>query len=986
MDDDERRRWLFPLATGTFDDVQLALLDPADEGDRALLIRAEHPELVDAIDQGVEEITLGEHRGPMSPRLHLTVHEVVANQLWEGQPPEGWPSVERLIAAGYDRHDILHMLGSVLTEEVFAVQNEGKAVDPERYAAALDALPGAWWDHDLDDDDSWEDSEIEPEQAIYAALDSLAAFGPQQPHELSRRLDFDAAEMAFVQSAPAIVALADERLASVTAVVEDTTFTHRLTEEEATSRELPLGPDLAPIQALVCDGDHVHLASGEIAEISGDLYLDDSSDARLVGPDGWLGAARAGDLIGFRVLRMGKPIAESGLDPAVATLEITFNPQVDQNDPDTLPAQLRATFGRFGDGMPITPLELVCQLSVDAPALTEGVMAPISELLEQGRFEVVAGHTAPAGTDWEAFWRLRDVVRTAASHGLTLEEGRGLAMICEMGHLTAVGKLDRIDRQVAHEILSFFAFPALAEAFAATTADDREAATDFLTRLREAEGPKGAAQLAWVEALVAQRHGDPTGAEAFLRQALAADPGHQLALADSAWYASDRGDPQGALRFLERLDDEPLDDRADLIRRYAQPPGAAPVGRNSPCPCGSGRKYKHCCLGARPTAVSHPLPARVHWMWEKLRWWLDRSGREQDAVIDLAIELHGGPPSDGDSLPFLIDLDIAASLVLFVDGEIGEFLAERGPLLPDDERNLITQWALTDSSVHEVVGLRRGEGMSLRDLRTGEVVDVREAKGSTQLAQGDLLFAHPVFDGVGYQFVGGVRPLPLSLRDSMLALLDEAPTGLEVAVLLGRCNQPPELRNMEGEETLLCEATYRVESPEDAARCLDSVLEPGGDGSWMQWTEVDGQRWLRASARLDGDQLSVSANSGARFDRVRDLVEAGVPRIELLREERTPVSALTRGKRPAGPPVSAEIPAEASAAIAGFIRQKETEWLDEHVPALAGLTPRQAADDPTRREDLVALLHDFDRMPTPPGGIGFDTARLRRALGIAARE
>jgi len=24
---------------------------------------------------------------------------------------------------------------------------------------------------------------------------------------------------------------------------------------------------------------------------------------------------------------------------------------------------------------------------------------------------------------------------------------------------------------------------------------------------------------------------------------------------------------------------------------------AAKVGRNDPCPCGSGKKYKHCCLG-----------------------------------------------------------------------------------------------------------------------------------------------------------------------------------------------------------------------------------------------------------------------------------------------------------------------------------------------------------------------------------------------------
>jgi hypothetical protein len=44
--------------------------------------------------------------------------------------------------------------------------------------------------------------------------------------------------------------------------------------------------------------------------------------------------------------------------------------------------------------------------------------------------------------------------------------------------------------------------------------------------------------------------------------------------------------------------------------------------------------------------------------------------------------------------------------------------------------------------------------------------------------------------------------------------------------------------------------------------------------------------------------------------------------------------------------------------------------------------PRQAADDPSRREDLVALLHEFDRMATPAGAVGFDTGRLRQSLGL----
>jgi hypothetical protein len=50
------------------------------------------------------------------------------------------------------------------------------------------------------------------------------------------------------------------------------------------------------------------------------------------------------------------------------------------------------------------------------------------------------------------------------------------------------------------------------------------------------------------------------------------------------------------------------------------------------------------------------------------------------------------------------------------------------------------------------------------------------------------------------------------------------------------------------------------------------------------------------------------------------------------------------------------------------------------LPALAGLTPRLAADDPTRREELVRLLDSFDSMPAGPGAMS--TARLRAALRL----
>jgi hypothetical protein len=71
-----------------------------------------------------------------------------------------------------------------------------------------------------------------------------------------------------------------------------------------------------------------------------------------------------------------------------------------------------------------------------------------------------------------------------------------------------------------------------------------------------------------------------------------------------------------------------------------------------------------------------------------------------------------------------------------------------------------------------------------------------------------------------------------------------------------------------------------------------------------------------------------------------------------------------------------------SATLEKLADQFEQRWLDESVPALGGSTPRQAAADPTRREDLIALLRSFDRMPAPPGAITMRPDVLRRHLGI----
>ena len=76
------------------------------------------------------------------------------------------------------------------------------------------------------------------------------------------------------------------------------------------------------------------------------------------------------------------------------------------------------------------------------------------------------------------------------------------------------------------------------------------------------------------------------------------------------------------------------------------------------------------------------------------------------------------------------------------------------------------------------------------------------------------------------------------------------------------------------------------------------------------------------------------------------------------------------------------MPPEVLAAVEDYLVQQEKAWLDESIPALGGLTPRQAVEDPTRREDLLALLRELDRHQRS-GGRGFDADRLRALLGLA---
>jgi hypothetical protein len=138
---DKRLRFAIPPIEQPPEDLVLEWLDPEDEDDLHILLEAAHAEL----DSEAETVMVD--GAEMNPRLHLALHQIVAKQLADLDPPEVWETAQRLRRAGYGRHEILHMLGSAMTGEIWHAMRGERGYDREAYAAALAALPGSWERH-----------------------------------------------------------------------------------------------------------------------------------------------------------------------------------------------------------------------------------------------------------------------------------------------------------------------------------------------------------------------------------------------------------------------------------------------------------------------------------------------------------------------------------------------------------------------------------------------------------------------------------------------------------------------------------------------------------------------------------------------------------------------------------------------------------------------------------------------------------------------
>lgn len=829
----------------------------------------------------------------------------------------------------------------------------------------------------------------------------LTEHGPLHEDDIARRLrdagvaDPDAVlqELHYEMAFPARQ-LVDDRWVWVPNVVPGRVLTHRVTADELAHDILNVCPDLEPITTL-CDHEQ-YFADGSPAQVVMIDYDDELLEERGI-PDeavaeGGALLLAAGTLTGLGVAEgdlVGVRLTEQGL--AVERVSEVADAEVGQR----LAAML--------DEEPAHIDAAVWTACLDDPALFTEPLAPLSEIIDDHGLVRSVDLFAPAGFDFDA-WRLElRAAFLAERHDLDLDDAFALCTLVKLHQqisalVEAVDELpadvpapiaevaEPEDDEVADllgELGAALADPRLADLLVAETVAVDSSGAPALGLFADVLEPKvpRAARVAcrWLRAVALERIGDVEAAERELLAAESMDPDWPLPLRELARMASDRGDAERGLALLRRAGAEPDHPLVELLERY-RPEPRSDLGRNDLCWCGSGRKYKKCHLGHEQL----PLAERAKWLYAKAVQHVLLSGWDH-LLAEVSYERGRYADDVRDALEDPLVLDA----VLFEGGAFDEFLETRGSLLPDDERLLAEQWLLAERSVFEIEKVQPGQGLAVRDLRTGDTHEVQERTASRQLKPGQLICAHVLPTGDTMQFFGGVEPVALHQRNHLLDVLDTEPDAATLVAELSRRFAPPMLVNTEGDPLVICEATVRVSDPERIEAALDDTYERV-DGEeppqWFENVETHGQQRLRASLSLDGDMLEVTANSDTRMDRVLATLKRLDPTMEVLEDTRRSVhDARDAAELAAEFGVTGEDELDdddpkVSAALEEFIRDYETKWLDQPLPALDGHTPRQAADDPTRRGDLIKLLDSFPSGAAARGGMDVD--RLRAALGL----
>lgn len=466
------------------------------------------------------------------------------------------------------------------------------------------------------------------------------------------------------------------------------------------------------------------------------------------------------------------------------------------------------------------------------------------------------------------------------------------------------------------------------------------------------------------------------------------------------------------------------------------------VGRNDPCPCGSGRKYKKCCLErqqdeSRREATSRSARERRNEALGHALMWLRR--HHEHAFFAALEEFESAAAVDGRPLAGSDDdyYKMQAMEWALAEGvtEIGgrevrlrDLALEGGIVLEADQRLWLERSTEEPLRLWKIVGVRPGDGLELEDLldEGAETVWTIERSGSRTLRRTEVIAARLARWNGGWE-IAALYSIPdhevLRLVSHLEAEIGAGVAGPRQARRAGRLirdywvrlftRRPPipEIVDSGGDPIELTTDHWQVIDEDELKRRLAAEPDVVGtrDGGWsrLQDPEAETTRTLLAlNPGKRADRLEVFARTRKLADQGRRWLEgvAGPSLRFLTREIVDPMSERVLSGEASGgrsmavesfrigdetpPDPEGEIPPDLkSRLIEKLYRKQYAGMADRPIPALGDKTPRQALRESGGERRLRLWLEGFERterrLAEDHGREPIDLGFLWQEIGLA---
>ena len=430
------------------------------------------------------------------------------------------------------------------------------------------------------------------------------------------------------------------------------------------------------------------------------------------------------------------------------------------------------------------------------------------------------------------------------------------------------------------------------------------------------------------------------------------------------------------------------------------------LSRNDPCSCGSGKKYKHCCLqlavvqtSTSPFTKPHDgaIAKSINWLKTHQRkgWQVAFDNlmhellieEDREALSQLDSESAGG--IDINLTEWLLaegSIQIQGAKRQIADYLIGPF----GPSFTPGQRNWIQQLAQRPLRLYRITDVKTGEQMTLCDVlnEAAEPVVVIERSGSQSARPGMMMGARVMLVQDHHELSGAVYPFSIIAGQDTVSRLQEVADEFghlpdlaqELAWTLmsswlqqyvAPMSMPDMIDSYSGDPMVSITDYYNVNDWQALAQVLQNCPD-------LEGNKVDG--WSRLLECDDGlTRPILSINLGKKpnqvqvFYRTQNYANQGRIWLEdlagsclsiLTRRVADPQSMMQQSKRSKSKMAKQNAvpnidPQEFSKLIEGVIRKTYANWCDESIPALSNKTPRQAIQTSAGLERVKGLLRSY---------------------------